>query len=248
MVTVATLWPLLLLAALPLVWLFAWRNRASVARARVAGATVLRSLALAAIVAALLKPTLHRTSEDLSVIYVLDASGSIATRFLDEALDWIAQVNERHQPAQSRVVVFADHAELVDSVDAARALELTAEDEARRDKAIDRGATDLEEGLLAALPGFAPGHAKRIVLLSDGNQTEGDAWQAMLRLQAEGARVFAVPAPVAADNDAWVERINVPPARANARQWRSRPGCSLVSPSPHGSNLPSTNERRSHAA
>ncbi|HEV8261682.1 MAG TPA: VWA domain-containing protein, partial [Burkholderiales bacterium] len=29
--------------------------------------------------------------------------------------------------------------------------------------------------------------------------------------QAEGARVFAVPAPVAARNDAWVERISVPP-------------------------------------
>ena len=210
-VTVATLWPLLLLTALPLVWLFAWRNRASVGRARVAGATVLRSLALAAIVAALLKPTLHRTTEDLSVIYVLDVSGSIATRFLDEALDWIAQVNERHQPAQSRVVVFADHAELVESVDAVRTLALTAQDEPGRVKAIDQGATDLEEGLLAALPGFAPGHAKRIVLLSDGNQTEGDAWQAMLRLQAEGARVFAVPAPVAAHNDAWVERISVPP-------------------------------------
>ena len=48
------------------------------------------------------------------------------------------------------------------------------------------------------------------MLLSDGNQTEGDVWRAMLRLQAEGARVFAVPATVAADNDAWVERIVVP--------------------------------------
>jgi uncharacterized membrane protein len=216
-VTVATLWPLALLAALPLVWLLAWRHSSSVGRARVAGATVLRSVALAAIVVALLKPTLHRASEDVSVVYVLDVSGSVAPRFLDEALDWIAQVNAHHQPAQSRVVVFADHAELVDSVDAVRALALSAEDGAGRDDAIDRGATDLEEGLLAALPGFAPGLARRIVLLSDGNQTEGDAWQAMLRLQAEGARLFAVPATVAADNDAWVERISVPPgARARA--------------------------------
>jgi uncharacterized membrane protein len=59
--------------------------------------------------------------------------------------------------------------------------------------------------------------ARRIVLLSDGNQTEGDAWQAMLRLQAEGVRLFVVPAPVAAHNDAWVERVSVPPgARARA--------------------------------
>jgi Mg-chelatase subunit ChlD len=216
-VTVATIWPLALLAALPLVWRLAWRNRAGVGRARVAGATVLRSLALATIVMALLKPTLYRASEDISVVYVLDVSGSVAPRFLDEALDWIAQINAHYRPAQSRVVVFADRAELVDSVDAVRTLALTAEVGAGRGDAIDQGATDLEEGLLAALHGFAPGLAKRIVLLSDGNQTEGDAWQAMLRLQDEGARVFAVPAPVAANNDAWVERIGVPPgARAQA--------------------------------
>ena len=216
-VTVATLWPLALMATLPFVWLLAWRNRASVVRARVAGATVLRSLALAAIVAALLKPMLHRASEDVSVVYVLDVSSSVAPRFLDEALDWIAQVNERHQPAQSRVVVFADRAELVDSVDAVRALAVTSEDGAGRDGAIDQGVSNIEEGLLAALPGFAPGLAKRVVLLSDGNQTKGDVWQAMLRLQAERARVFAVPATTAARNDAWVERISVPPgARARA--------------------------------
>ncbi|HEV8644271.1 MAG TPA: VWA domain-containing protein [Burkholderiales bacterium] len=216
-VTVATHWPLALLAALPLVWLLALRHSASVGRARVASATVLRSFALAAIVVALLKPTLHRASEDVSVVYVLDVSGSVAPRFLDEALDWIAQVNAHYQPAQSRVVAFADHAELVDTVDAVRALALTAEDGHGRGDAIDQGATDLEEGLLAALSGFAPGLAKRIVLLSDGNQTEGDAWQAMLRLQAEGARLFAVPATVAAHNDAWVVRVSVPPgARARA--------------------------------
>jgi hypothetical protein len=63
---------------------------------------------------------------------------------------------------------------------------------------------------LTALPGFEPGLAKRIVLLSDGNQTEGDVWRAMLRLQADGVRVFAIPAAVSVDSDAWVEAIVVP--------------------------------------
>ncbi|HKQ26782.1 MAG TPA: VWA domain-containing protein [Burkholderiales bacterium] len=209
-VTVASLWPLALLTALPLIWLLTWRNRASVGRARVVSATVLRSVALIAIVVALLKPTLHRDSEDVSVVYVLDVSSSVAPRFLGEALDWIAQVNTRFRPAQSRVVAFADHAELVDSIEAVRTLAVT--DGTGPENAINQNASDLEEGLLAALPGFAPGLAKRVVLLSDGNQTEGDAWQAMLRLQAVGARVFAVPAPVAAESDAWIDRITVPSA------------------------------------
>ena len=216
-VTVANFWPLALLAALPLVWWLTWRNRAGVGRERVAGATALRSLALAAISVALIKPTLHRASEDMSVVYVVDVSRSVSRHFLNEALDWIAQVDAHDRLAQSRAVVFADNAELIESVDAVRSVSLTAGDGSRPDGAIDQGATNLEKGLIAALPGFVPGLAKRIVLLSDGNQTEGDVWRAMLRLQDEGARVFTVPATVAADNDAWVERISVPPgARARA--------------------------------
>src|SRR5437867_2822482 len=107
-VTLATVWPLSLLAALPLVWLLAWRNRSGAQRARVASATVLRSLALTAIVAALMLPTLHRLSREVSVVYVLDISGSISPRFVQEALQWIAQVDGQHKPAQSRFEVFAD--------------------------------------------------------------------------------------------------------------------------------------------
>ncbi len=215
-------WPLALLAVLPLVWLLAWRNRAGIARSRVVAATVLRSLALAAIAIALARPVLNQVSDEVSVVYALDASASVSRRFLSEALDWIAQANLQYRPAQSRVVVFGADAEVVDSVDAARALAVTADGSGPRPiaaddaggihpRTLDLGATNLEEGLLATLAGFAPGRAKRVVLLSDGNQTEGDAWQAMLRLQAEGVRVFAVPATVAAENDAWVARIVVPP-------------------------------------
>src|SRR5258705_459837 len=101
-VTGATGWPLLLLAALPFIWLLAWRNRAGTRRARMIGATVLRTLVLAAIVGALMRPTLHRTSEEVSVVYALDVSSSVSRRFLDEALEWIARVDNDHQPAQSR--------------------------------------------------------------------------------------------------------------------------------------------------
>jgi Ca-activated chloride channel family protein len=209
-VTVAAHWPLALLVVLPLVWGLSWRNRAGVGRERVIAAAVLRSLAVAAIVVALIKPTLHRASDDMSIVYVVDVSSSVSRHFLNEALDWIAQIDAHNRLAQSRAVVFAGNAEMVESVDAVRSISVATGDGLQRDGVIDQDATNLEEGLLAALPGFLPGLAKRIVLLSDGNQTEGDAWQAMMRLQDEGVRVFSVPATVAADNDAWVERIDVP--------------------------------------
>ncbi len=202
---------LLLLAAVPLFWLLAWRNRTGAGRGRMIGATALRSLVLAAIVVALLRPVFHRTSEEVSVLYALDVSSSVSRRFLDEALEWIARVDKEHKPAQSRFVVFADRAKLLNSLADVRALKLAAEDGApSRNDLIHQGATNLEDGLLTALPGFDQGLAKRVVLVSDGNQTEGDVWRAMLRLQAEGVRVFAMPAAVSVDSDAWVEAIVVP--------------------------------------
>jgi uncharacterized membrane protein len=78
--------------------------------------------------------------------------------------------------------------------------------------AVDQAATDIEEALHTALFGFAPHHAKRLVLLTDGNQTQGDVWRLSTRLRAEGVRVFAFPAAPAATQDAWIEALALPPA------------------------------------
>ncbi|HWQ38901.1 MAG TPA: VWA domain-containing protein [Burkholderiales bacterium] len=209
-VTLVSAWPLLLLLALPLVWLLARRRRTGTESARILGATALRTGILAALVAALCQPVLQRASEAVSVAYVLDVSGSVSPRFVEEAMEWIAQLDARHEPAQSRYVVFADRARVFESLEDVRALPVADEDSAGRADLIHPGATDLEEALLATLPGFEPGRAKRIVLLSDGNQTEGEVWRAMRRLRNEGVRVFAVPAAVSVTDDAWVEEIVVP--------------------------------------
>jgi Mg-chelatase subunit ChlD len=210
-VDLSAYWPLALLAGLPLIWLLARRSRVSVARGRVLAAAALRSAVLIAIVAALMRPVLLRPSDEISVVYALDVSNSVSRAFLGEALAWIERIDAQHRPAQSRIVAFADRPELVDSPQAARALALADQAGAGRDDAIDPGATDLQAGLLAALPAFAPGQAKRVVLVTDGNPTQGDVWQAMQRLQAEGVRVFAYPAASAVDADAWVERIDLAP-------------------------------------
>jgi hypothetical protein len=180
-VTFAALWPLALLAALPLVWLLAWRNRAGVGRARMAGAAGLRSLALAAIVAALMRPTLHRATEEISVIYALDVSSSVSARFLDDALNWIAQVDDRYRPAQSSFVAFADHARLLSRLTRCARSRWPPTMRPRPARPDASGRHQSGGSPVDVAPAFAPGHAKRIVLLSDGNQTEGDVWRAMLR-------------------------------------------------------------------
>jgi Ca-activated chloride channel homolog len=213
----AAVWPLGLLAALPVVWLFAWRSRTPLIRRHMAVAALLRTLALAMVAVALTGPTLHIGIHDISVVYALDISRSVSPEFVRSALEWIRQVNATYRPAQARYVVFADRARLVDSLDDIPAVTVAVEevnatntDASDPAGAIDQGATDLEQALVTSVYGFAPGHAKRLVFLSDGNQTEGNLWRALPRLQADHVRVFAVPASVAISNDAWIEALLAP--------------------------------------
>ena len=199
-----------LLAGLPLLWLLAWRSRAALSHRRLAAATLLRSAALALLALALAHPVLLERSREVSVVYALDISRSVSPAFLRQALDWIADANARYAPAQARFVVFADHARLLDAQEQVLSVPVVGEGGSADADAIDQSATDLEQALNTAVFGFAPHSARRLVLVTDGNQTQGDLWRALPRLQAEGIRVFTIPAAVWVDSDAWVDSIGIP--------------------------------------
>ncbi len=209
----AVAWPLWLLVGLPLLWLLAWKHRGGLSRRRLAWASLLRSAALVLVCLALMGPSLRKDVHDISVVYALDISRSISPAFLNQALDWIDQANARHKPDLVRYMVFADKAKLLYSSGEIGAVEVRAQSSANEPAVrdvIDQSATNLENALATAMFGFGPEHAKRLVLISDGNQTEGDLWQALPRLRAENIRVFTFPATVAVNHDAWIEELAVP--------------------------------------
>jgi Ca-activated chloride channel family protein len=207
MTLTSPLW-LWLLAGLPLIWLLAWYNRAARSRRRLLSATCLRSVALVLITLALTGPVLLERSREVSVVYAIDISRSVSPAFVRQTIEWIRSENARHTPAQVRYVVFANRARMVDALDDVLAVPVAADGASAA--AIDQSDTDLEQALRTALSGFAPNHARRLVLLTDGNQTRGDIWRVLPRLQIEHVRLFAIPAPVAVNNDAWVEAISIP--------------------------------------
>lgn len=200
-----------LLWLVPVVWLLAWRDRARHSRRRLLGAAVLRSLALALLVVAIAQPRTPERARGLSVVYALDVSRSVSSAFLARTLDWIRDANARYRPAETSYVVFGESATFVDSIDAVATVGVSAGDRAAGSGAIAQGATDLEAALRTAAFGFATPNARRLVLVTDGNATKGDAWRMLPRLQAEHVRVFAVPAVAAIERDAWVEAVSVPP-------------------------------------
>jgi uncharacterized membrane protein len=209
-ITFTSHWPLWLLALLPLVWWAAARSRSNLGKGRTIFSTTLRSLVLGALALALAQPVLNKAQRDVSVVYALDVSRSVSPAFVNAALEWAEQANSKGKPAQTRYVVFGDNARLVDSPEAVRDIAVTDHIDFARN-AINQSGTNLEQALNLAALGFAPDHAKRLVLMSDGNQTEGDVWRSYAQLQMQGVRVFAVPASVSVDNDAWVEAIETAP-------------------------------------
>lgn len=206
-------WPVVLIATIPLLFWVASRGRARLGRRHLLFTTALRAAAILFLALALMRPQWHGSSAGVSVVYALDVSRSVSSAFIDSAIDWIARADSEGHPAQARYLAFADGVVSVETPTAIRKLAVT---DARRgatpasSDAVDQSATDLERALDAALLGFDGARAKRIVLLSDGNQTAGDVWRALPRLVAAGVRVFPVPAKVRADNDAWVAGIDLP--------------------------------------
>ncbi|UCH47042.1 MAG: VWA domain-containing protein [Betaproteobacteria bacterium] len=209
-----------LLCLLPLAWLFAWFSQRLHALQRIALATVTRSLTLLLLVIALAQPTVLEREFGKSVVYAMDVSRSVSSVFLNQALAWAAEANQRYRPDQVRYLVFADGLRLLESPEQVMSVSLTSK-EVRRTASggsvasdgnvIGQSATDIEAALHAAMFGFAPNHARRLVLISDGNETRGDLWRAVARLRGEQVRVFAMPAAASTDSDAWVESINFPP-------------------------------------
>ena len=145
-------WALVLLLVLPLVWVVAFRTRTNLSRKHLSAVAALRSVALASAILALSQPVWHGSTRDVSVVYALDISRSVATDFIDNALNWIDTTQQEHHPAQSSLVVFAKQPAVVADTSAARALTV-AEDVATPEAAdqvagsIVQSATDIEAAL-----------------------------------------------------------------------------------------------------
>ena len=82
----------------------------------------------------------------------------------------------------------------------------------------DAGATDIAEALTAADSLFSPEADKRIFLLSDGNQTIGDAASEVPALVENNVRVFSATPPVSTTRRVALTGFEAPGAvRANQR-------------------------------
>jgi Mg-chelatase subunit ChlD len=209
-----------LLAVIPILWIALRFARTNFSPRQRVVQTITRGLLLALLVLALARPVVSGGSSQLSVVYLVDVSHSIAAPGIIAAAKQIDDLNARMAPAHSRIAVFGRDAAVVETTQALRQLagekDLgghfpgAAGNDLRGLYTVDRTGTDLEAALLFARASLAPGFLPRIVLFSDGRQTAGDLTDAVARLHADGVQVSVVPLGQPALGDTWIDGIDVP--------------------------------------
>lgn len=199
-----SLLPWLLCAALAVLageW-WATARRRGVARRQWTAARVARGAMCAALVAALVLPTFDRRSSSVAAVFVLDVSDSTAggreaaQQVIRDALDSMPA------GAAAGVVLVGAGAKVDAAVDEAL-------DWAGPRVRVDGSATDLASGVRIAAAVAPADHARRIVLISDGQPTSGDVDAEVTRLRRAGIRLDVVPITTSAGPDVLVRAVDV---------------------------------------
>ena len=179
-----------------------------------AAALLVRSALLCCIIFALAGAQTVQLSDKLAVVFLIDASDSIGGAARSTAIEWVrnALASMRRDGADTAaVVVFGRNAQIERALSSTRELiPLGAQ--------IHSGGTDVEGALRLGLSLLPEGAGRRIVLLSDGRQTVGDATSAARLLRTASAQLDVVRLPTFDGVDAAVERVDAPQRIAVGRE------------------------------
>ncbi len=204
-------WYLSLLALIPLLWIFSYRSLAGLGNIRRLLALGLRTLVLALIVFALAEVQLLRTSDKVTVNYLLDQSESIPLEKRQAMLDFVIKaVRDHRNDARgdlAGVVVFGRNATIEippfdDDILVLGGLESHVN--------LRSDATNLSAALKLAQASFAEGSSKRIVIVTDGNENLGDARSVAAALAEDGIGIDVVPVKLTTRSEVAVERVMMP--------------------------------------
>lgn len=163
--------PLYALLILPLAaFLFlSFKQIRGLTKARKRNALIIRSVLLASLIVALMGPQSYRANKGSCTIFLVDRSDSIRDvdrdrqeKFLQEA------ISKRPENDSVGIVVFGSNA-LIESAPA------PLRSFSRLTSIIEKSSSDVASAVRLASAMFPDGKSKRIVILTDGNETKGDA-------------------------------------------------------------------------
>jgi Ca-activated chloride channel homolog len=196
------------LAVLPWFALFAAASLADLAPAQRVLSAVARSALLGLLLTALAQPTSTRRSARVCTVFLVDVSESVPDAAIEGFHRAVAEALALPGDHLARVVLFARRPVVLDlpaRVDAAHPLPRF--DPARVGS---RTGTDLAGALSLAYGLFPADALRRVVVLSDGVQTEGDALAEAHRAARFGVRVSVVPSRAPAPAEVAIRELRLP--------------------------------------
>ncbi|MHB8626533.1 MAG: VWA domain-containing protein [Aggregatilineales bacterium] len=194
---------LILLVAIPY---FAWLGRPRLAyRRRRDWLSLMVRLALAlCLIFALAGAQAVRAADRLSVVFLLDDSDSIDAAGRVQAQTYIQDALQHLTPTdRAGLVVFGQNALIERTLSNSTQLGVIGSAPIRLN-------TNIAGAIRLALAMFPADTARRIVLLSDGDQTQGDALAAAQLAQAAGVQIDSVALPGRTGPDMAVSNVQAP--------------------------------------
>jgi uncharacterized membrane protein len=177
---------LLLIIFLPIVWYFGFPRHAF-RRWRDITSLILRTTIIILLVLALSGLQNVQDVDKLAVVFLVDVSDSMGTTTQDDQLAYIREAIAGKIPEDEwAVVLFGDNAvpesdfSIVQELEAFGSIPVTTH-------------TDIGNAIQTALSMFPPDASRRIVILSDGQATQGDAIARAQRASASGVEISYVP-------------------------------------------------------
>jgi uncharacterized membrane protein len=204
-IEIAHPWMLVLLVPLVLLlWIGQRRSLADLNPASRRICTIVRALVLLLIVLALARIHVLRTGGIVSTMFVIDESASISAEARKQARDFLAAgIAAKPVSALAGVVTFASEPSLV--------LPPTTESRTPEiPESQNRNHTDISRALDFAGALLPAETHRRVVLLSDGNDTSDHAAEAARRLAASGVELATVALRNPESPEVLVERVEMP--------------------------------------
>ena len=188
-----------------LVW-WSYRSLAGLGPVRRGLAIFFRAAVITLVVLALAELQTVWKSDRLATIFLLDVSNSVPADQQKLALNYITEASKRRWKDDLAGMIVFGKEPRVEVPPAPSELNLIG-----YESTVDHENTDLGAAVKLALASFPEDTARRIVVLSDGNENRGNLFEQGLTAKTLGVEIDVLPIDYFYDKEVLVEKVSIPP-------------------------------------
>ena len=174
------------------------------ARRRELLSLILRSIIVLCLIFSLAGLEIVQSGNDLAVVFLVDVSDSMPAEAIAAEAGYVQTALEAMSPDDQAAIVLFGADSLVE-----RPMSPVKEISAFTSAPVTTQ-TDLEEAIQLGLALFPSGYAKRMIILSDGAQTSGDALEAVRFAVASDVQIVVVPFSNERQSETLLTNVDVP--------------------------------------